>query len=396
MKIVLVTNILSPYRKVFFDKLYHCFQKNETEFYVLVMAQSEPSRHWYYEEYKGEYSELLETKTIQVHNICFHFNRNIQKRLQEINPDIVVASGHYLSPSVFKVIGLKHKLHYKLLFWSESHLDETRNYHTMKLKLRELIRSYTYKKFDGYWYAGDKSRQFIEKYDKRNGKRKKDYYFIPNLVDNNYYNTGIEEDEKLRIRREYQIPKEQYLFVLPARLEEEKGIIPFLSLYHNCQLKHKATIIIMGDGSLREEIETLIHTYDLNVKLVGYLEQDKIRELYSIGDCFLLPSISDANPLSCVEALWSGLPLLLSSHVGNYPETIHQGENGYVFNYDNQVEASHLIDQLIASNKQWRNGARQMSLRIAKEIYEPDQMVTSLVTKILNDYQRESTSYPKE
>lgn len=49
-------------------------------------------------------------------------------------------------------------------------------------------------------------------------------------------------------------------------------------------------------------------------------------ELYSISDVFVLPSISDANPLTCIEALWTELPLFISENCGNYPEVIEQGK----------------------------------------------------------------------
>ena len=395
MKILLLTNILSPYRKVFYDKLYYGFQENGVEFTVLVMAENEPNRHWHYDEYKSDYSELLESKTIKISNVCFHFNKNIKKRIQEIRPDIIIASGHYLSPSVFKVIRMKHKLRYKLLFWSESHLDETRSYNSIKLKLRELMRNYIYKKFDGYWYAGEKSRQFIEKYaikqkvkENRKTTKNKEYYFVPNLVDNNYYKSSmyVNKSEKEGVCQKYDIPYDHYIFVLSGRLELEKGILPFLKLFYYCNLKNKATIIIMGDGTLKNEIEQWILLYHLNVKLVGYLEQEEMRLLYSIGDCFLLPSISDANPLSCIEALWAGLPLLLSNHVGNYPETVYGGKNGYVFHYDYPQEVCNLIDKLISSDENWRSTARSISLTIAEETYEPNKVVKNLIENMLKDY----------
>ena len=39
----------------------------------------------------------------------------------------------------------------------------------------------------------------------------------------------------------------------------------------------------------------------------------------------ILPSLSDPNPLSCIEACWSANPLIVSEHVGNNPEIITEG-----------------------------------------------------------------------
>jgi len=390
MKVVLLTNILSPYRKVFYDKLFACFREKGVEFVALVMAETEPNRPWHYSEYKGDYCELLNSKTRIAKNIYFHFNNNLQKRLQEIRPDIVIASGSYISPSVLKVIRLKNKLNYKLLFWSESHLNELRSYGYLKLKIRELIRNMIYKRFDGFWYAGIKSKEFIEKYADKNikAKKKKKYYFIPNLVDHNFYYESSKANilEKAKIKADLNIPIQSYVFILPARLEVEKGILPFFKLFNACYCKNKATIIILGDGKLRSDIEQYGNENQLDIKLMGYVKQEDIQRFYSIADCFLLPSLSDPNPLSCIEALWSGLPLLLTTHVGNYPETIKIGQNGYVINYDDSKEAISIIDNLISSDEDWKASAKNISLAIAEEIYEPDKAVRQLVNSMVTDY----------
>ncbi len=391
MKIVLLTNILSPYRKVFYDKLYTCFQEKGVNFTVLVMAETEPHRHWHFQEYKGEYCELLDSRTITYKNIHFHFNKNLKKRIKELEPDILIASGSYLSPSIFRVIEWKKKFGYQLFFWSESHLDETRNYGGIKLLLREWIRGFCYKRFDGYWYAGKKSFEFIKTYSnvkvgKKNNLYQKPYYFIPNLVEHDLYNgcNKVDIAQKEALRKKFNLPSEQYLIVIAARLEPEKGILPFLKLFRYCEHKEKATVIIMGDGSLREQVEQLIVEYQLNVRLTGYLKQKEILNYYTIADCFALPSLSDANPLSCIEALWAGLPLFVSNHVGNYPETIKDGENGYVFCYRNTKEMIQLMDKLIISSEDWRKNASKVSLDIANKVYEPNRAVSTLVENMLN------------
>ena len=388
MKVVLLTNILSPYRKVFYDKLYSDFKKLGVDFKVLVMAETEPDREWHYIEYRGEYSELLISKTFSIHHICFHFNKNLSQRLKEIDPDILIASGSYISPSVIKSILMKRKMKYKLIFWSESHLNELRSYSRMSLWIRELLRKKIYQRFDGFWYAGSKSLEFIRKYD--DNKRREDridYYFIPNLVDHSFYQKASELElaSKLAIRTCYQISTDRFIFVLPARLTTVKGIMPFIKLFDKSEYKDKVTILILGEGKLRSELQQLIDRYGLDIRLLGYKKQEDTLTYYSIADCFLLPSLSDPNPLSCIEALWAGLPLLVSTHVGNYPEAVRIGENGYVFDYEHPEDAIRLINTIINSSEEWRKTAKFCSLSIAKDHYEPDKAVFQLVNSMMKD-----------
>jgi glycosyltransferase involved in cell wall biosynthesis len=385
-KIALLTNILSPYRKVFYDKLYTALKERGIDFKVLIMADTEPDREWHYDEYKGDYCELLISRTATFHNIYFHFNKNLARKLYEMRPDILIASGSYIAPSVMRAIRLRKKLKYKLWFWSESHLNELRSYGGLILRIRDFIRGRVYKSFDAFWYAGSKSLDFIRKY-AQGGRHAKacGYYFIPNLVDHKFFReaSGVEEADRRSLRKKEDIPEGNFVFLLPARLTAVKGIIPFLELFRSCEYKDRATILIPGEGELKNDIRRLADFYRLDVRLPGYKRQEEILSFYALADCFLLPSLSDPNPLSCIEALWAGLPLLLSEHVGNYPETVKAGGNGYVFTYEKPEEAVGLIDQMISSSEEWRQSARQISLSIAKEIYEPDRAVDHLLDEML-------------
>lgn len=387
MKVVLLTNILSPYRKVFYDRLYRTFQEHGAEFKVLVMAETEPDRAWHYSEYQGEYSELLLSRTLAAGHIFLHFNKNLKKRLKEIKPDILVASGSYISPSVLRAIRLRRKLKYRLLFWSESHRNEARSYNRLVLWLRERIRRSVYSRFDGFWYAGAKSLELIQTY-AVSSQSSRNLYYIPNLVDHNFYRRASETEkaEKQRLRGDCGITGDSFIFVLPARLTEVKGIVPFIRLLDQSEYKAVTTVLILGEGELKEEIASITEQLKLDVRLLGYREQEDILSFYSIADGFLLPSLSDPNPLSCIEALWAGLPLFVSDHVGNYPETVEQGRNGYVFRYEEPEEAVRMLDRLISSDEAWRQEAKEVSLRLAGQHYEPEEAVKSLAEQMLKDY----------
>ena len=113
---------------------------------------------WKYEDYKKEYTILLNSKTISQGEVHIHFNNNFEDVLKKLNLDVLICAGGYLSPGIWKAAQLKKKMGFKMYFWSESHLNETRNYNGIKVKIREKIRNMIYKKFDGFWYAGKLSR----------------------------------------------------------------------------------------------------------------------------------------------------------------------------------------------------------------------------------------------
>lgn len=377
MNIAIYTNILTPYRKYFYDLLYKECKKNGDEFHVLLMAETEEGRNWTYDQFKTEYTILLEHKTITVGGAPIHLNKNLKAVLKKLNLDVLICAGGYLCPGIWNVLRWKKQFKYKTYFWSESHLNESRTYGGLKVKLRDIIRGWVYRSFDGFWYAGKMSRDLIEKY----ARNSADLYFMPNLVDESSYHsaTKISTEERNLLRKKHKIDDNKTVFVCPARLISVKGIDKFIPMLSNMPDKDKITILIAGDGELRDKIAACVKELNIDVRLLGFQGQDAVIELYSISDVFLLPSLSDANPLTCIEALWAGLPLFISNHCGNYPEVVKPGENGYVFAYTNEKQAIDNLTTIVNSTTEWRNNAKKVSLEIAKDKYDSNKVVHDVI-----------------
>lgn len=380
MNVVLVSNILTPYRKIFYDKLYEFFKSNGINFNVVVMADTEPNRKWRYNNYKSNYTKILKFKSITFKGIYIHVNFDIKRTIEELKPDIVIAGSSYLAPTIWRLISLKSKYKYKLYYWNESHLHEKREYNKIIFKIREISRKLILNKFDGFWYAGKYAKELIKKYCEED----KEMIFVPNLIENEKFSkaSSFSKEQKKIIREKFNVEENKFLFICPARLSEVKGIDKFIEKYKNCQNRDKATILIAGEGELKDKIERIIKNNNLDIRLLGYKNEDEMIELYAIADCFLLPSLSDPNPLTCIEALWSGLPLLVSNHVGNYPETIIEGINGYVFNYS-QENIINIVDRVIDSSNEWINNAKINSLKIAETTYDCDKEVQRIINEMI-------------
>lgn len=380
--IVLVTNEINPYRKSFYDKLYKYCDSLGVRFTVLLMTRVEHGYHWNYEDVKADYAILMRGRNFAF-PIVNHLNLEVEKYLKEICPDIVVMAGSYFFYTNWIVIAKKQKLHYPIYFWSETHFQEKRNYASWKLKVREFIRRYIYRKFEGFWYSGMLSKEMIEYYANKEAK----YHFVPNLIDNQAYFSTVRELRKSlgELRLKWNIPAGNTVFITPARLAWVKGIHTFADLLKKVDSADKVTMLVPGTGPDKELIENAIKQTGLDVRLLGYQQQDIVMELYAMADFFVLPSLSDPNPLTCIEALWSGLPMLVSKHVGNYPEVIDSGKNGYVFDYDKPEEAIELITKLLASSPEWRENARKYSLAIASKYYDPKKVVKRLIDDMIKE-----------
>lgn len=377
MKYVILTNILTPYRRFFYDELYKMSQQFQDEFHVILMAETESNRNWKYDDYKTAYTELLKSKTITISNIFIHINLGLKSVLLKYKPDLVICAGSYIYPSVWRAIQLSKKLNYRVFLWSESHLEEAREYGRIKMLIRETIRKMVLSKFDGFWFAGNLAKKFDLVYCSESSH----FIFVPNLIDSKKFSSVNEytSQEREQLRSKYNIPLDKRVFLLPARLSKVKGIIEFLDIFKDVRNRENVIIVIAGDGELEVEINRYINENCLGVVLLGYKPEKEMLDLYAIADLLLMPSLSDPNPLTIIEACWCKLPLLVSEHVGNYPETVINGQNGYVFSYQDKENAIKIIEECINNDCEWYYSAGQKSFEIANSIYNPETAIPRLV-----------------
>lgn len=379
MNVVLLTNIMTPYRRFFYDQLYAAMKEKGIDFHVVLMADTEPNRNWCYEDYKTDYSILLSHKTITISGIFIHLNWGLKNLYNKLKPDVVICAGSYMYPALWRTIALQKVFGYKTFYWSESHLSEKRNYGGFKIKIRELIRRNVISKFYGFWYAGRFSKEFIDCYAKKEAK----FVFVPNLIDTSKFKSGELRESKLaEIRSRYDLAADKLVLLTPARLSAVKGILEFLDLYKEADTSN-AVYLLAGDGELQDKIQNFCLEHNLNVKLLGYKSEKEMLELYSITDIFVLPSLSDPNPLTCIEACWMSKPLFVSRHVGNYPEIIKEGINGYVFNYENPNETLDKLGRILTSDKEWRLRAGYTSYSIGNDLYNPEDAVKRIIEETL-------------
>lgn len=380
--IVLLTNILTPYRRHFYDLVYKTAKSKGVSFYVLVMTDTSMNGNWHYNEYKTDYTILMPGKKVKFLNQILLFNPTVNKYIKNLSPSLIIVAGSYMFPTNWQVL-IKYNHKIPILYWNEAHNNEKRKYNKFILKLRNYIRYNFFSRIDGYFYSGKLALDFMKEYSPLAKS-----YFLPNLIDESKYFAvkSISDEEKRIIKEKYKINEDRKILICPARLTYVKGIHTFIKLLDKCYYRDKFTLLIPGNGNMEIEIKQLIKLTQLDIRLLGFKNQDEMLKLYAISDIFVMPSLSDPNPLTSIEALWCGLPLLVSTHVGNYPEVVKPGINGYVFDYSNENQAIQYIDTIINASTSWMIKAKNESLLIAHLIYNSKNVVNRLVNSLYNDF----------
>jgi len=109
------------------------------------------------------------------------------------------------------------------------------------------------------------------------------------------------------------------------------------------------TLIIVGDGEERENIEACIKQLNLvnKVILTGY--QAKPHNYLALMDIYLLSSFSEGTSMTLLEAMSIGKPCVVTNAGGN-PEVIAHGENGFVTPNDDANEFAKRLVEIITTN----------------------------------------------
>lgn len=86
-------------------------------------------------------------------------------------------------------------------------------------------------------------------------------------------------------------------------------------------------LILVGDGPTKPEVESLVKGLGLEKRLALLGFRTDIPELLAAADVFLLTSLSEGVPVTIIEAMAAGLPVIATA-VGGVPELIGGGREG--------------------------------------------------------------------
>lgn len=130
-----------------------------------------------------------------------------------------------------------------------------------------------------------------------------------------------------------------------GRLSYEKGVDLLLDALAEPVLReHELSVVIVGDGPLREVLESKARTLHLEVEFAGaMLDPDSILRRSKI---FALPSRSEGHPLALLEAMASGCVPVAFDCEGPH-DIVTDGADGRLVPRENSVAFATHIDELL-------------------------------------------------
>ena len=110
------------------------------------------------------------------------------------------------------------------------------------------------------------------------------------------------------------------------------------------QEKSQVKFIVTGEGPAVNEVKKEIVKQNLseNVKLMGFLSEQKIIDLYQSVDVFATASTFETQGLAALEALSCSTPVVAANAMA-LPEMIKEDYNGYLFEQTDTEECARKI-----------------------------------------------------
>jgi N-acetyl-alpha-D-glucosaminyl L-malate synthase BshA len=148
---------------------------------------------------------------------------------------------------------------------------------------------------------------------------------IPNFVDIERF----KKEDKEHFRKAI-CPNDEFIIAHVSNFRKVKRVTDVITMFSKVlQSGVKAKLILVGDGPDRQNAEAKCRELHVcnDVRFLG--KQEKIEEILSIADLFVMPSGSETFGLASLEAMSCSVPVI-SSNIGGLPELNIHGETGFL------------------------------------------------------------------
>jgi len=162
--------------------------------------------------------------------------------------------------------------------------------------------------------------------------------------------------------------------LMAGGIRKRKDVITALKVIKNVSTGYNDIILnIVGviEKEYGGDIDKFIVNNNLNNKVIihGLVSAEKLYALYKKSDIFLMTSIEESSPISIVEAMAAGKPIV-STNVGGISEIIAENQNGFLLNVKDDKQIAEAIIKLVR-NRELREKFAEKSRNIALADWSP-------------------------
>jgi glycosyltransferase involved in cell wall biosynthesis len=352
MKLVILTEIISPYRIPVFNAL---ARQKDIQLHVVFLADTDPTqREWmvYKSEIQFSYQVLPSwRRRYWKRNILL--NRGLISALEQIAPEVILCGGYNYIAS-WQAMAWARKRHVPFLAWMESTANDKRGRHA----LVEFLKRRFISNCSAFVVPGKSSTAYVRDFN----VPLENIFVAPNAVDIDFFSRRAEQSRREAIshRQRFQLPNRFFLYV--GRLVEEKGVFDLLAAYGNLaqELRSEIGMVFVGNGRAKSALTAQAARMGCAmVKFAGFVQKEELPCYYALAEACILPTYTDTWGLVVNEAMACGLPVIVTSAAGCAQDLVEENWNGLLVRSRRPDELAAALE-MIANNPElrWSMGQR--------------------------------------
>ncbi len=192
-----------------------------------------------------------------------------------------------------------------------------------------------------------------------------------------------------KVRNEFNIHPDEFVFVTLARMSKEKGI-PFLleALNRLKGLTHLPfKLLLAGDGEEMAVCQNYVKENNLDDRVIFMGYRTDTEDILAAGDCFINSSSSEAMSFAILEAMSMSLPLILTAVGGNTEIIGEKAADGILVNYGDVQALSDAMLKMM-TDQAYREICSNSSLNTVIALFSVEQQLSqtlNIYEKVLNN-----------
>ncbi len=172
-----------------------------------------------------------------------------------------------------------------------------------------------------------------------------------------------------------------------GRLEPAKDQHTLIEAFRLVAADHpEAQLWLVGNGSRREELISLVARYDLAGRVQVLRGRPNLRPLFQEAAVFALSSLEEGLPNVVLEAMVAGLPVV-ATRVGGLPEVVRPGRTGWLVPPGDVPALAAALSHLLAdpeTSQAFGRAGREQAVRdfsLASMVRSHEEIFMSLVQR---------------
>lgn len=236
----------------------------------------------------------------------------------------------------------------KTIIRNIAHLLDYSDFNGTKFKLRNLIYGSVFRKATVCLYIGKHNKDFYKHFKVQEDR----LVHAPHVVDNEFFREkSLDLESQIELKKEMGIDTDGLVLLFCGKFISIKQPLMLLNAYIDSDLINKSTILLVGDGNLKDEMIRVSEKLDRKnalkkILFLGFQNQSELPKIYSITDVIILPSKRETWGLVVNESLIFEIATIVGDGVGCGPELV-ENKTGYIINHKSVDELKRAIERMV-------------------------------------------------